>query len=101
MLKDRQRSEFDGFLDCIILESVHHPIADAQTSVGIGLFVERFEQGRLVSRLVSFYCQMRRAGFLGHHPPRDKEHHLASRKWRRESTPEHPSELWPIGSSRS
>jgi hypothetical protein len=23
---------------------------------------------------------MRRAGFLGHHPPRDKEHHLASRK---------------------
>jgi hypothetical protein len=31
---------------------------------------------------------MRRAGFLGHHPPRDKEHHLASRKCRRESTPQ-------------
>src|SRR5271168_4031520 len=31
---------------------------------------------------------MRRAGFLGHPPPRDKEHHLASRKCRRESTPE-------------
>jgi hypothetical protein len=30
---------------------------------------------------------MRRAGFFGHHPPRDKEHHLASRKCRRESTP--------------
>jgi hypothetical protein len=29
MLKDRQKSEFDGFLDCIILESVHNPIADA------------------------------------------------------------------------
>jgi hypothetical protein len=32
--------------------------------------------------------EMRRAGFLGHHPPRDKEHHLASRKCRRESTPQ-------------
>ena len=25
MLKDRQKSEFDGFLDCIILESLHNP----------------------------------------------------------------------------
>jgi hypothetical protein len=33
---------------------------------------------------------MRRAGFFGHHPPRDKEHHLASRKCRRESTPQTP-----------
>ena len=31
---------------------------------------------------------MRRAGFFGDHPPRDKEHHLASRKCRRESTPQ-------------
>ena len=29
MLKDRQKSEFDGLFDCIILESVHNPIADA------------------------------------------------------------------------
>jgi hypothetical protein len=29
MLKDRQKSEFDGFLDCIIIESLHNPIADA------------------------------------------------------------------------
>ena len=29
MLKDRQKSEFDGFLDCIVLEFVHNPIADA------------------------------------------------------------------------
>jgi hypothetical protein len=29
MLKDRRKSEFDGFLDCIVLESVHNPIADA------------------------------------------------------------------------
>ena len=29
MLKDRQKSEFDGFLDCIIIESPHNPIADA------------------------------------------------------------------------
>ena len=29
MLKDRQKSEFDGFLDCIVLKSVHNPIADA------------------------------------------------------------------------
>ena len=29
MLKDRQKSEFDGLLDCIIIESMHNPIADA------------------------------------------------------------------------
>ena len=29
MLKDRQKSEFDGLLDCIIIESLHNPIADA------------------------------------------------------------------------
>jgi hypothetical protein len=29
MLKDRQKSEFDGFVDCIIVESLHNPIADA------------------------------------------------------------------------
>src|ERR1019366_9571634 len=32
--------------------------------------------------------ELRRAGFFGDHPPRDKEHHLASRKCRRESTPQ-------------
>jgi hypothetical protein len=29
MLKDSQKAEFDGFLDCIIVESWHNPIADA------------------------------------------------------------------------
>ena len=29
MLKDRQKSEFDGFVDCITIESLHNPIADA------------------------------------------------------------------------
>ena len=29
MLKDRQKSEFDGFLDCIIVEVLYNPIADA------------------------------------------------------------------------
>jgi len=29
MLKDRQKSEFDGFVDCIIIESLHNPIDDA------------------------------------------------------------------------
>lgn len=29
MLKDRQKSAFEGLLDCIIVESVHNPIADA------------------------------------------------------------------------
>jgi hypothetical protein len=29
MLKDRQKSVFDGFLDCIVIESLHNPIADA------------------------------------------------------------------------
>jgi hypothetical protein len=29
MLKDRQNSEFDGSVDCIIIESLHNPIADA------------------------------------------------------------------------
>ena len=33
-------------------------------------------------------AKMRRAGFLGHPPPRDKEHHRASPKCRRESTPQ-------------
>jgi hypothetical protein len=29
MLKDRQKSEFDGLLDCIMIESLHNPIVDA------------------------------------------------------------------------
>jgi hypothetical protein len=29
MLKDRQKSAFEGFLDCILIESLHNPIADA------------------------------------------------------------------------
>ena len=29
MLKDRQKSEFDGFVDCIIIKSLHNPTADA------------------------------------------------------------------------
>jgi hypothetical protein len=29
MLKGRQKSEFDGLVDCIMLESLHNPIADA------------------------------------------------------------------------
>jgi hypothetical protein len=29
MLKNRQKSEFDSFVDCIIIESLHNPIADA------------------------------------------------------------------------
>jgi hypothetical protein len=29
MLKNSQKTEFDGFLDCIIVESWHNPIADA------------------------------------------------------------------------
>ena len=29
MLKGRQKSEFDAFLDCVIIESLHNPIADA------------------------------------------------------------------------
>ena len=35
--------------------------------------------------------EMRRAGFFGDHPLRDKEHQLASRKCRRESTPQNQS----------
>ena len=29
MLKDRQKSTFDGFVDSIMIESLHNPIADA------------------------------------------------------------------------
>ena len=29
MLKRRQKSEFDGLLDCVMIESLHNPIADA------------------------------------------------------------------------
>jgi hypothetical protein len=43
---------------------------------------EQVEQHRAAEALI------RRAGFLGHHPPRDKEHHPASGKCRRESTPQ-------------
>ena len=35
-------------------------------------------------------CLLRRARVFGDHPPRDKEHHLASPKCRRESTPQIP-----------
>jgi hypothetical protein len=39
--------------------------------------------------------EMRRAGFVGDHSPRDKERHLASRKCRRESTPQtHADGRW-------
>src|SRR5665811_668859 len=37
--------------------------------------------------------ELRRARVFGDHPPRDKEHHLASRKCRRESTPQNPMAL--------
>jgi len=33
-------------------------------------------------------AKIRRARFFGYHPPTDKEHHPASRKCRREHTPE-------------
>jgi hypothetical protein len=49
---------------------------------GLTIGPRRVEQHRAAQ------AKMRRAGFLGHHPPRDKEHHLASRKCRRESTPQ-------------
>ena len=29
MLKHRQKSEFDSFVDCIVVESLHNPTADA------------------------------------------------------------------------
>ena len=29
MLKATQKSEFDVFLDCVLIESLHNPIADA------------------------------------------------------------------------
>ena len=41
MLKDRRKSEFDGFVDCIIIESLHNPIADAWTFFGMGLFIHK------------------------------------------------------------
>ena len=33
MLKDRQKSEFDGFLDCIIIESLHNPMLTRRRSL--------------------------------------------------------------------
>ena len=29
MLKDRQKSTFDGFLDCLVIQFLRNPIADA------------------------------------------------------------------------
>ena len=34
MLKVRQKSEFDGFLDCIIIESLHNPMLTRRRSLG-------------------------------------------------------------------
>jgi len=63
MLKDRQKSEFDGFVDCIIIESLHNPIADAWPFFWNGtLHRPSLKQGRLISsRLVSRYCAGRSA----------------------------------------
>ena len=33
MLKDRQKSEFDGFVDCIIIESLHNPLLTRRRSL--------------------------------------------------------------------
>ena len=41
--------------------------------------------------------ETRRARVFGDHPPRDKEHHLASRKCRRESTPRLPHRIVETG----
>ena len=30
MLKDRQKSEFDGFVDCIIIKSLHNRVLQRQ-----------------------------------------------------------------------
>ena len=49
MSKDRQKSELDGFLDCIIIEFLHNPIATRRRSLGIAASKTKLEQGRLVS----------------------------------------------------
>ena len=56
MLKDRQKSEFDGFADCIIIESLYNPIADAWT-----FFWNRTLQG-FARRLVSSRLVCSRGG---------------------------------------
>jgi hypothetical protein len=50
MLKDRQKSEFDGVADCIIIESCTIQLLTRRRSFGIGLFGDKAWQGRLVSR---------------------------------------------------
>ena len=41
MLKDRQKSEFDGFVDCIIIESLHIQLLTRSRSFGMGLFIDK------------------------------------------------------------
>ena len=41
MLKDRQKSEFDGFFDCIIIESLHNQLLTRRRSFGTGLLVDK------------------------------------------------------------
>ena len=53
MLKDRQKSEFDGILDCVMIKSMHNPIADAQTFVGIKLFVQKL--GKAVGLAIALF----------------------------------------------
>ena len=73
------------------------PIARAPSSLRTGISLKWTRRRRRrrphhrpeqVEQQRAAEAEMRRAGFLGHHPPRDKEHHLASRKCRRESTPQ-------------
>jgi hypothetical protein len=44
MLKDRQKSEFDGLLDCIIVEALYNPLSTLRRSLESGLSETRSEQ---------------------------------------------------------
>ena len=67
------------------------PIARAPSSPRTGISLNRSAAAAPAGQVEQHraaQAKLRRAGFLGHHPPRDKEHHRASRKCRRESTPQ-------------
>ena len=57
MLKDRQKSAFDGFVDCIIIESCTIQLLTRRRSFGMGLFPDK----RNSSGNLAIFTAIRRA----------------------------------------
>ena len=70
MLKDRQKSEFDGFVDCIIIKSCTIQLLTRSRSFGMDPSSTRPKQGRLVSSRLVFAAPGAAAAATSVHPER-------------------------------